>query len=154
MKQWLFLPLALWILLAGLGKRSQSAAGWGPSLGPAAALASPAVLQHLPTPNVIKEIHCSKKQYYCYVGILKPFIYPSSSTSAELDLNPHFSQFTQKPLSSIQETQPFSRSQCQSCRYKDPVTVSELTAHDAPSDHTPYLGNNLSKTSSPFRLRL
>lgn len=103
------------------------------------------------TPNLIKEIHCSKKQYYCSEGILKPFIYPSSSTSAELDLNPHFSQFTQKPLSSIQETHPFSRSQCQSCRYKDSVTVSELTAHDAPSEHSPYLGNKPFQNVLPFQ---
>lgn len=116
MEQWLFLSLALWILLTALGKTSQSAAGWGPPMAPAAAPASPPVQQHLPTPNLIKEIHSSKKQYYCSEGILKPFNYPSSSISAELDLNPHFSQFTQKALSSIQETHPFSRSQCQSCR--------------------------------------
>lgn len=117
MKQWLFLPLALWILLTALGKTSQSAAGWGPLLAPAAALASPAVQRHLPTPNLIKEIHSSKKQYYCSEGILKPFNYPSSS--AELDLNPHFSQFTQKALSSIQESHPFSGSECQCCRYTE-----------------------------------
>lgn len=119
MKQWLFLPLALRILLTALGKTSQSAAGWCPPLAPAEAPASPAVQQHLPTPNLIKEIHFSKKQYYCSEGILKPFNYPSSSTSAELDLNPYFSQFTPKALSSIQEIHPFSRSQCQSFRYPE-----------------------------------
>lgn len=72
------------------------------------------IQKHLPTSNVIKEIHSSKKHYYCSEGILKPFNYPNSS--AELDLNAHFSQFIQKALSSIQEIHPFSRSQCQSCR--------------------------------------
>lgn len=124
MKEWLFLPLALQISLTALGKTSQSAAGWCPPLAPAAALASPAVQQHLPTPNLIKEIHSSKKQYYCSEGILKPFNYPRSSTSAELDLNPHFSQFTQKPLPSIQETYPFSKSQCQSFRYTETQWLS------------------------------
>lgn len=41
------------------------------SLASAAALASPAVQQHLPAPNLIKETRASKNRYYCSGGILK-----------------------------------------------------------------------------------